>query len=174
MTGQRFTSIQGDNPAWPFNRLVRAYQDRGWPVDEHRGSLNGAVQAVKGPCPCGQHSTPGRDFAFAEYPNGRVRVWSFTGCDARVCLETVGLTHRDTQTGPEGRIIPDDDIDPTAPHLAAVPEYPAGKLARPLADLVDSCARAGLPAALAAGAGLGTLAAVCGPADLRIYETWVE
>src|SRR5262249_23251587 len=123
MTGQQFRSIQGDNPAWPFNRLVKAYLDKGWTLDAHRAALNGAVQAAKGPCPCGQHTTPGRDFVFTEYPNGRVRVWSFTGCDTKVCLEALGLTHRDTQTGPDGEILPDDDVDPAAPHLAAIPAY---------------------------------------------------
>jgi DNA polymerase-1 len=171
-TSPRFVSVQGDDPAWPFNRLVKAYLDKGWTLDPHRAGLNGAAQAAKGPCPCGQHSTAGRDFAFTEYPNGRVRVWSFTGCDAGVCLESLGLTHRDTQTGPDGQILPDDDVDPAAPHLAAIPEYPLGELAGPLADLAGASVQAGLPAALAGGAGLGALAAVCGPADLEIYDTW--
>jgi hypothetical protein len=171
VTEQRFQSIQGDNPAWPVNRLVTAYLKHGWQLDAHRGNLNGAVQAAKGPCPCSQHATPGRDFAFAEYPNGRVRVWSFTGCDTRICLEAVGLTHGDLQTGPDGQILPADDIDPTAPHLAPVPEYPVQALTGPLADLVDAGTSAGLPAPLVAGAGLAALAAVSGMAELRFW-TW--
>jgi hypothetical protein len=167
-------SIQGSDPRWPFNRLVRAYQDHGWTLDAHHGGLNGAVQAVKGQCPCGQHSTPGRDFGFAEYPSGRVRVWSFTNCDLHICLEAVGLTFRDLQTGPDESILPDDDFDPTAPHLAAVPEYPVGSLTGPLADLVDAGTGAGLPAALVAGAGLAALAAVCGNAELRFWTLEVR
>jgi hypothetical protein len=62
--------------------------------------------------------------------------------------------------------------DDNSPHLAAIPEYPVQAVSGPLRALVDSCTHSGLPAALAAAAGLGALATVSGQAELHIYETW--
>lgn len=42
----------------------------------------------------------------------------------------------------------------------------------PIGEVVDGAAVGGLPPALVGGAALGTLAAVCGPATLKITETW--
>ena len=59
------------------------------------------------------------------------------------------------------------------PHLPGIPEYPVDELAGPLREIVAAGSAAGLPAALVAGAALGTLATVCARADLQVYETWI-
>ncbi len=76
-----------------------------------------------------------------------------------------------------------DDLEPlaadpaaaghTGPHLPCIPEYPVDELTGPLREIVDAGSAAGLPAALVAGAALGTLATVCARADLQVYETWI-
>jgi hypothetical protein len=62
----------------------------------------------------------------------------------------------------------------TAPHLPDIPDYPVDATVGPLRNLVTAGAKAGLSAALVGGAGLSALATVAGPADLLIYESWVE
>ncbi len=66
----------------------------------------------------------------------------------------------------------EDVTTDAGPHLPAVPGYPVQALTGPLRELTDAGVAAGLPAPLVAGAGLGALAAVCGMADLDVYDTW--
>ena len=65
------------------------------------------------------------------------------------------------------------EVAHTGPHLPGIPDYPVDALTGPLREIVDAGSAAGLPAALVAGAALGTLATVCAMADLRVYETWI-
>lgn len=55
--------------------------------------------------------------------------------------------------------------------LPGVPRYPVGQLTGALADLVSSTT---LPMCLVAGAGLGVLAGLCGPAALRMPDDSVQ
>lgn len=69
---------------------------------------------------------------------------------------------------------PDDEAE-AGPHLGAVPDYPVDAIPGPLGDLIREAARAGLPTALVAGAGLTVAATVAMPASVEVGgNTWVE
>jgi hypothetical protein len=95
----------GPDPAWPFNRLIDIFVERGDPLDDHDPIQDDALQAAKTVCPCGTHTTPGRDLAFVEFADGEVQLVSFPKCDIDVVLEQLGLEPRDLRTGPDGETL---------------------------------------------------------------------
>jgi P4 family phage/plasmid primase-like protien len=98
------SKVFGTDLKAPWNRLVAALTTRGDRLDEHQ-PRDGQHQALKTVCPCGNHTTPGRDFAFAERPDGSVQAWSFAGCDVGQILEILALTREDLRTAPDGTVL---------------------------------------------------------------------
>jgi DNA polymerase-1 len=109
MAGSEFVSVKGEDPGWPFNRVVQLLVDRGEEIDAHR-TPNGDAQAVKTWCPGPAHKPRSegggtRELVWAERPDGSVHVWCFKKDDTRPVLEHFGLTREDLHRGPDGQLL---------------------------------------------------------------------
>lgn len=179
MSGPR--SVRGPDPRWPFNKLARALAAAGSDPLDPKPNRDGQAQTFVTNCPGPAHapcSAGGgtRELLISEYPTGLVRMFCFKRDDVRMVLEHYGLSTHDLTTGPDGSRLDEVEpevVDPPIP----LPDYPAGLLPGPLRELVTAGTKAGLPAELVAGAGLGVAATLNMPAEISVYkdrDTWQE